>query len=932
VEWNRIDAALDELLALAPEKRQAAIARLAGADASLRRELESLMPYVDGADQRLDRIAMDAVTLPDVPGRLASGQVVGSYRIVSLLGRGGMGEVYKAERVGVDFRQVVALKLLRSDRVGSLERFQAERQILAQLDHPGIARLLDGGVTPDGQPYMAMEFVDGHDLMSHCIAGQCSLAERLVLFEQICDAVAHAHLHLVVHRDLKPSNIFVTTEGRIKLLDFGIAKLLTPQVVGDATSTMHLSPAYAAPEQLTGGAVTTATDVYGLGATLYQLVCGQAPRALAQLPFAAALHQILNARLVPPSQAVQDGWPVSARQLQGDIDAIAAMALRREPELRYPSARALAEDISRHRRHEPVRARIGARSYVVRRFIRRHWRSLSVATVIFLLLVAGLAGITWQWVRAQREAQRATVTRNFLLSVFDASDPRTAQDKPRGQITARELLDAGSARIEREFAADPDLEIELLGDVAGIYRELGESDRYQALQRRALELAQTRHDTSASAVINALLEASSDAVTRADYAEALVQLQRADPLIKLAGLDGSVWRARYWLGLGQALIVDGARAAEREADLQRAVDLFAVLPSPEPGYVTALTELGNVHQADRRFDQAIANYRQAIGVAATVVNRNDAELSTIYSNLAQAQSNIGDFTAAEQSYEQSADIIRRTYGENDPHYWVPAADHARMVHLLGDRGRAAAMFGNLMKQLPPPTEKSHAAAEVRETYGACLAAEGQPLPAIALLETAKQGYIAAPEYDFELSRLGLTLGDAYARAGRAEDARRELMAALEARIASDSPDFQPLLAARERWGRFLLAQGDTAAAEAQFHEVLAQSHGHAWAHVALAQADLATLALLKGDSTIAVQEAADAAKLFDRVEGFRDVRMGPFIWTIYARALLAAGDRAKAQLWARKAVDANLRYDDPASADLAAARSLLSQIEGARAR
>ena len=229
----------------------------------------------------------------------------------------------------------------------------------------------------------------------------------------------------------------MTTEGRVKLLDFGIAKLISPSALGDVTYTAHMSPAYAAPEQFEVGAITTAADVFGLGATLYQLVCGHPPRNVSNLPLPAALHQMLESKLIPPSQAVSADWPVAPGELRGDIDAIASMALSREPESRYASVRTLAEDLVRHRRSEPVSARVGTRAYVVSRYVRRNWRPLAAAFTIFVLLISAILGIGWQWLRAQREAQRATATKNFLLSVFNASDPRNAQDKPRGQITAR---------------------------------------------------------------------------------------------------------------------------------------------------------------------------------------------------------------------------------------------------------------------------------------------------------------------------------------------------------------------------------------------------------------------------------------------------------------------------------------------------------------
>ena len=928
-EWDRIDAALDALLALAPAERKAALVRLAGNDAAMRSELESLLQYVEGGDQLLDGAALDAITVPD-PHRLPTGHIIGAYRIVSLVGRGGMGEVYKAERVSGDFRQIVAMKLVRSDAVSSVERFQAERQILAELNHPGIARLLDGGLTADGRPYMVMEFVEGHDLMHHCIAQNCSLQERLELFEQVCEAVAFAHRHLVVHRDLKPSNIFVNSDGRVKLLDFGIAKLMTPNEIADATYTMHLSPVYAAPEQLTGGAITTATDVYGLGATLYQLLCGQSPRDVSNLPFAVAIQRILDTRLVPAARAITQPWPVLARQLEGDLDAIIAMALRREPEARYPSARALSEDLARYRRNEPVKARIGARAYVLRRFVQRNWRPLGAIAAIFILLIVGIAGTAWQRVRAQREAARATATKDFLLSVFNASDPRNAQDRPRGQITARELLDGSVDRIESEFANDPDVQIELLGDIAAIYRELDETERYQALLQRQIAIVRARYGETHPALIGALLDESTDAIRQSDYDGAMKLLDQSDPLIRRAGLDKSVERARWWLGRGQALISDPASQAARTESLKHAVSLFATLPTIEPGYVTALTDLGNIYQSARDLDPAIADYQRAIQLSALVKNRNDAELLTVYANLAQAQWNNANFDAAEVSYNRAADIARRTYGETHRSYWVPTATHARMVHLLGDRERAMTMFETVLKSLPPETAKNHDAAEVREWYAGCLAAEGRPQLAIPLLEASALVYEQAPEYDYELPRIRLSLGDAYARAGRTEDARRVLKASLEDRIARGPADFQPLLAVRERWGRFLLERGDLVAAQAQFQEVIAQAHGRGWAHVALAYGDLARLAMIRHDAQAAVQAAYTAVSLFDHVEGFRDVRMGTYLWQIDAQALLLGGELNAARVWAQRAVDGEQKFDAPESAQLASARATLRQIASAR--
>lgn len=268
-------------------------------------------------------------------------------------------------------------------------------------------------------------------------------------------------------------------------------------------------------------------------------------------------------------------------------------------------------------------------------------------------------------------------------------------------------------------------------------------------------------------------------------------------------------------------------------------------------------------------------------------------------------------------------MARRTYGEHHPKYWVPAATHARMVHLMGDRERSMQMFGALLPLLPPESARNHDAAEAREWYAGCLVAEGRSALALPLLESTERHYLETPEYDFELRRLRMTLGDAYDRVGRVQDARQTLKLALDERIAKDPSDGQPTLAIRERWGRFLLEQGDTSGAEAQFREVLDQAHGHRWAHVALALGGMARLAMVRGDVPSALHSAKQAVELFAHVDGFRDVRMGPYLWDIYAQALLRSGDAKSSREWAQKALDADLRYDAPESPDIIEARNTL---------
>jgi serine/threonine protein kinase len=941
-DWQRVEAALDVLLALPPASRADALARVAADDATLYAELESLLAYVDGEDALLDAPAIESMSSGELPGSVGAGQLIGSYRIVSLVGRGGMGEVYKAERVAGDFRHIVALKLMRTDAVGSIERFHAERQILAELDHPGIARLLDGGVTADGRPYMVIEYVEGLDLMRHCASKRASLEERLGLFYQVCDAVAYAHEHLVVHRDLKPNNISVNAEGRVKLLDFGIAKLILPNSVGDATYTRHLSPAYAAPEQLTGGAITTATDVHGLGATLYQLLCGRPPRDVADLPFAAAIESILDFRLIPPSQKLGKEWPVSQRQLQGDIDAIAAMALRVEPKARYAGARALAEDLVRHQRNEPVQARVGARTYVLRRLIRRNWRSLSAIAAIILLLLAGIAGVAWQAANARQQAAnarqqaaRATSTKDFLLSIFKASDPRVARDQPRGQITAKELIDANAGRIEKEFAQQPELQIELLGLVAEIYGYLSDADRFDALQRRRVEMARRYYGPSHPIVIQGMITDAWGSIYNQHFAAANSELAQIDELLNGSGNNRSLLRAQWWLAKEQALKATSGTLDDREQALTHAIALYSTLSARSDEYASALANAATLRSLREDYAAACRLDQQAIAIEQGAADRDDGDLLMMFRNLARCEQERGEFDAAGRDYDQAAELEIKTFGTHHGLYWMIQADHARMLHLRGERQAALLMFERLLGDITPDWQATTDDTRARMYYAASLAAEGRPLQAIPLLEAAESVFAARPRDESDLRRLRLLLGDAYDRAGRVAQARATLQSALDETVAKDAVTSAPALAMRERWGRFLLAhsrpgEADFAAAESNFRGVLAAAGGLPRIEAALAQADLARIALAHGDAHGASQFSAAALASLDRAQGLYDVRMRSYIWQVRGAALRASGDLDGARQWGRAALDAERQYDDPASPDLTTLRTALHEVELAR--
>jgi len=485
--FEEIRQAFSDLIEQPPDERAAALARVGDADPELRKEIEKLL----AADQREYRLldedsAAHLLGLSEGP-EPKEGRLLGAYRVTRRIAEGGMGTVFEAQRVDDVFAKRVAVKVCKATLLGEAirERFRRERQILARLEHPNIARILDGGTTEEGSPYFVMEYVEGLPLDRYVVERQLGLEERLRLFCEVCQAVAYAHRNLVVHRDLKPSNILVDAEGNVKLLDFGIAKLLAEETEGAPEKTRTLlqamTPEYAAPEQVRGDPVTTATDVYALGVVLYELLTGKRPYRVTGAKASEWERAILEQEPPRPSARSQ---PELRRRLRGDLDWIVLKALQKEPERRYASVEALATDIRRHLAGLPVSAHGDAFTYRVRKFVRRHRVGVAAAALLFLSLIAGLVGTTTAERRATREARKAEAVKDFLKSLFSASDPAQAQGKER---TAKQLLEDGARRIDTELKDQPDVQSEVTRLIANVYLQLGEYDRALPLLRTDLE-------------------------------------------------------------------------------------------------------------------------------------------------------------------------------------------------------------------------------------------------------------------------------------------------------------------------------------------------------------------------------------------------------------------------------------------------------------
>jgi serine/threonine protein kinase len=884
----------------------------------------------------------------------AAAQRIGPYTLERELGRGGMSEVWLATRSDGTLTRQVALKLPYAHLLAGpqRQRFGRERDILAALSHPHVAVLYDAGVSDGGHPYLAMEWIDGIPITRYCEDMQLSIRARLTLFRQVLEAVHYAHVNLVAHRDLKPSNILVTRRGEVKLLDFGIAKLLSGSSDGSATEMTRLggraaTPDYAAPEQIRGEPITTAVDVYASGVLLFEILTGVRPFDAARSgaedrgPFPLASRRVggESARAVGGLSAAQ-----LRKALHGDLDAVVAKALERDPTNRYRSAEAFADDLTHYQCHEPVSARRIGRLLQLTKFVQRNRAASALAATLLLALIGGSAGIAWEALRAEREAARAETekrgaeneakrekaTKDFLTSIFTASDPRIASDQPRGSVSAQDLLHVASGRIEKEFSADPDTEIELMRLVTGIFDATDDLDAYRSLHTRYIDLVGKRYGELHPLYIEGLVEEADSKIGGGEQSAAAQLLDRADGLIRRAGLDHSRERALWWDVRAALLRGQAVSSEERVAALQAAIRLFADIAPTDILYARDLSALGGIRYRADDDKAAELLIRQAIDVVTRRFGPEYGELAPLFVNLGSAASEDGDFDAATRAYEQAAAVALKTYGPNSREYEGANTEHALLLHQRGQRARALELFKALYQSTPAQhryatTETAQIVAVVRDNYGSCLLAEGRAAAAIPLLEEAIRIFSAMSLYsdDKQSFRLHVLLGDAYAMVGRQTDARRELNSTLTALSHAKPADDLLLLRARERWGHFLEQRGDARGAEREYREVLMQAHGRNIAPVVRAYGGLAQLALARRDVVQSLELSELATATADQARTEPDVRLGPPLWRIRAEALLLSGDATGAMTWAQKALDAERRFDDPSSPDIAAAEATL---------
>lgn len=781
--WDKLNELFFAALDCEASRRPAFLEKACGDDRELRLELEEMLAVEEDTHAlALESRLLSGDDTSTGPETLV-GTRIGPYRLEKLIGEGGMGEVYLADRDDDQYQQKVALKLVRPGyrNVELLTRFRVERQVLARLNHPNITRLLDGGIDSDGRPYLVMQYIEGTPITQFCDKNGLSIDERLALFSKVCAAVHYAHRNLVVHRDLKPSNILVTKEGEVKLLDFGIAKLLDPESEGLSMAVTRsqirlMTPEYAAPEQVRGDVITTATDVYALGVLLYEMLTGRRPYKLdkriqaeveriiceedPRRPSTAVTDEAapLSVRTVASIEAISRARRIGARRLrkmlQGDLDNLVMMALRKEPERRYASAEQFALDIQRYLREEPLLARPSTVGYRVRKYVKRHRVGVTAAVLVLVSLVGGLGMALYQSEKTELERDRAEralgqseeVT-NFLMGLFQANSPSEARGDT---LTAQDLLERGVERA-LEIQGQPEVYARMLNVIGRSYLSLGKYDEAQPLLEEAQQAWTQLGDVSETARAMRHLAGFWIEQREMERADSLLNqatelLHNADDVLRLDWADAYQARASYLYNLA-----DYARA---DSIYRRALSIRENRLGPDHpstlrtvrGLAGALEKQGNYDEAEALYRRALAGYQATYGDVHIEIARLKDYLSTL---LYQRDA----FDEAIQLSEESVALSRKIYPADHPKLGVRLGNHAKLLISRERREEAEPLL-------------DEAAALFKASYGPLSAdyAWVRQIQATNLMN--RQAYDKATEVFEEVTDIHrATLGDTHPRLG-----------------------------------------------------------------------------------------------------------------------------------------------------------------------
>jgi len=731
--WKRIEELAEAALELEASQRAIFLESACVHDPDLRRQVERFL----GAFEQI--VTQDETRIfPGRPVDFSSTPRIQHYRLLREIGRGGMGTVYLAARSDEEFQRFVAVKLLRPGpgSEGLMNRFRSERQILANLDHPNIAKLLDGGTTDDGWPYLVMELIEGNRIDAYCDDHRLDVSQRIDLFREVCAAVQYAHRNLVVHRDIKPSNILVTNDGTPKLLDFGIAKLLDPTdfpytVEATRTGLRPMTPPYASPEQLRGETITTASDVYSLGVLLYKLLTGRLPIATAGLSSQQIEKLLIEATPVKPSSAVSGPPPAEnttlsletisrqrrtqsrqlTHQLAGDLDTIVLMALRKEPERRYGSVDQLSEDLRRYSKGLPVLARRDTFIYRTGKFLRRNKVAAGIVGSSFLL-VTGFAAtmarqaaqVARQRDRARKERDKAEKISTFLADLFELADPDKAQGKT---LSAREILESGTQRVRNELKNQPETQAGLMTTVGRIYRKLGLYDQAEVLLREALELQEDLFGTEDLHTADALNELALLCFDQGTFsqAESLFKASLAIRRRRLEPKDPGI--AEILINLAENSFYNNANDSAVVYCRESLEILEDSGDSCSPFLIRALTTYCGV--CIRHGDQTLAESLQARALKA-IERATEPEYLThalALMNLGVIYATQGAFERAEPLFHQALTMLEKAVGASHLDTAICQANLASCQSFKGNYERAKKLYSSATEIIEDKAGSEH---------------------------------------------------------------------------------------------------------------------------------------------------------------------------------------------------------------------------------
>ncbi len=948
-DWATLRRLLDEALALPAAQREAWLAALPAEQQPLQPRLRALLAHADddtgghpGGDTgfgTLPRLAPQPAAADDTPPPPA-----GPYRAVRLLGEGGMGRVWLAERTdGLLHGRPVALKLPHAaawHQPRLAERMAQEREILAVLDHPHIARIHDAGVTAEGQPYMALEYVEGERIDTYAHRHELGPRERIALFLQVTDAVAHAHARLVVHRDLKPSNILVTGDGQVRLLDFGIAKLLATNAADTAAAELTapaqraMTPQYAAPEQILGQPIGTAADIYSLGVVLYELLTGQLPYQPRRASAAALEETILTAEPPRPSHRTAD--PQARRALSGDLDTVLLKALKKNPAERYATVQAFADDLRRWLDQRPVSAQPDSRWYHTRKFMRRHWLPVSLASGFVLALGTALGVALWQAGEARAQAARATAIQGFLVGLFRANDIEQADGLQKRQQSVQQLLEHSADALGSGLADQPEVRADLRRIVGGLLSDLEINAAAIRLQRTQAEDLTARRAPDVEQV-TAWRELGQSLFRTSDLAGAREALGRTGPACQQP-------RGEALQALCLGVVLDRALIDKFEGHLdvaQAAADPLPAALSSLPGTGNDLADayelLAQIRDLRNQPDEARAYFEKALALRRQQWGEGSVRLAQVHYRFGRMLWNLRHLQQAETEMNAAWQTTRAALG---PEHVASARCELHMGRLQFYVGVA-------------PDGMAH----LRHAHGAVLAQADRldPLEVV----TAQTLLANALVLDGRLQEAGVALDEAQARRARlgpaagpstildqsralwlTETGRLPQAVAANERlrdtVIAQLGARHPYVAERRlRLAQALLASGDDSGAERELEAALAtddgveSAFGSAKHRARLVQAMVWVAQGRTAQALAATQALLAQAARSDRREIYRDTVL--LLHEAAALSFASAGRHADALPHFQQFID-TLTLTNPQHPWLAAMRARLARSLGGLGR